>query len=64
MSGHSRWSQINHKTKMVQPGSISWMFGSPVQVDQQIQNKLDKLIEALDDQDDVEDVVINLQLPI
>lgn len=76
----------NHEAKMVQPGSISWMFRpaaevdggveprKPVpssqrkatsargrQADEQTQQKLDKLFEALDDNDDVSDVVSNLK---
>lgn len=48
-------------SKMVQPGSISWMFSQPpVETDQATQDELTKLFEALDDQDDVEDVVSNL----
>lgn len=49
--------------KMVQPGSIQWLFDQPpVSIeDQDLQNKIDKLLETLDDQDDVEDVILNLK---
>lgn len=50
-----------HEAKMVQPGSINWMFGNSIRVDQQIQQKLDTIFEALDNNDDVSDVVSNLQ---
>src|SRR3989338_3411675 len=49
----------NHEAKMVQPGSIGWMFNTPVQVNEQIQQKLDELFDALDSNDDVSDVSSN-----
>lgn len=50
-----------HESKMVRPGSLSWLFGQPVSVaDVSDQEKLDKLLGALDDQDEVEDVSSNL----
>ena len=51
----------DREAKMVQPGSIGWMFDSPVQVDEQTQRKIDKLLEALDDLDDVSDIISNLK---
>lgn len=51
----------NH-SKMVPPGSISWMFGQVVSViDPGTQDMIQKLFEALDNQDDVEDVASNLE---
>lgn len=50
-----------HGAKMVQPGSIAWMFNTPATVDSVMQEQLDKLLEALDNQDDIDDVVTNLQ---
>ena len=50
----------NHESKMVQPGSIGWMFGSPVQANEQTQQKLNNLFEALDNNDDVTDITSNL----
>ena len=49
-----------HNAKMVQPGSISWMFSSPTSVDEATQHQLDTLFEALDDQDDVDNIDSNL----
>ncbi len=50
-----------NSSKLVPPGSISWMFNQPVTVeDTTIQSQIDKLFEALDDNDDVEDVASNL----
>lgn len=50
-----------HDAKMVQPGSLSWMFGRPAPVpDPSTQERLDALLEALDDQDEVQDVSSNL----
>ena len=51
----------DHEAKMVQPGSISWMFNTPVQVDEQTQQKLNNLFDALDDNDDVDDIISNTQ---
>lgn len=50
----------DNDSKLVQPGSVSWMFGQKVAVDPVAQAKIDKLFEALDDQDEVEDVISNL----
>jgi len=51
----------DHGAKMVQPGSISWMFNqSPTEIARSNQQAIDKLFEALDDHDDVEDVISNL----
>ncbi|HXK40800.1 MAG TPA: YebC/PmpR family DNA-binding transcriptional regulator [Candidatus Paceibacterota bacterium] len=50
----------DHEAKMVQPGSIGWMFGSPVQANEQTQQKLNNLFEALDNNDDVTDITSNL----
>ena len=51
----------DNESKMVQPGSLSWMFGQRISVDPVAQAKIDKLFEALDDQDEVEDMVTNLK---
>ena len=51
----------DHEAKMVQPGSISWMFNTPIQADEQTQQKINNLFEDLDNNDDVSDVVSNLQ---
>jgi len=51
----------SHEAKMVQPGSIGWMFNTPVQIEEQIQQKLDGLFDALDNNEDVEDVITNLE---
>ncbi|KKS01053.1 MAG: hypothetical protein UU54_C0012G0002 [Candidatus Yanofskybacteria bacterium GW2011_GWA2_41_22] len=50
------------EAKMVQPGSIQWLFDQPpVSIENaELQNRIDKLFEALDDQDEVEDIVSNL----
>ena len=51
----------DHNSKMVPPGSVSWMFNRSVSVEsQETQSQIDKLFEALDDNDDVDDVVSNL----
>lgn len=48
--------------KMVPPGSIAWMFNQPsVTVNDSTQQQLDKLFEALDDNDDIEDITSNLK---
>lgn len=48
-------------SKMVPPDSLSWMFNQPVSITNPAnQEKLNKLLEALDDQNEVEDVVSNL----
>lgn len=50
-----------HESKMVLPGSLSWLFSQPVSIaDVSDREKLDKLLEALDDQDEIEDVSSNL----
>lgn len=46
--------------KMVTPGSISWMFNTPATISPEAHIQLDTLFEALDDQDDVDDVTSNL----
>jgi|SRR3989344_4741896 len=52
----------DHSSKMVPPGSIAWMFSQPkVTGDESIQDEITKLFEALDDNDDVEDVSSNLE---
>lgn len=50
----------DHKSKMVQPGSIGWMFNVPAKINEQTQQEIDKLFEALANNDDVEEVVSNL----
>lgn len=50
-----------HGSKMIPPGSIAWMFDQPVSTrSPDIQAQIDKLFQALDDHDDVEDVTSNL----
>lgn len=50
-----------NNSKLVQPGSLSWMFNTPLVLeDTSIQEQVDKLFETLDDQDEVEDVISNL----
>lgn len=52
----------DHNSKMVPPGSISWMFTQPALIaDPAISKELDELFEVLDDHDDIEDIVSNLQ---
>lgn len=52
----------DHNSKLVPPGSISWMFAQPTLItDPAINKKLDELFEVLDDHDDIEDVVSNLE---
>ncbi|OGM99624.1 MAG: hypothetical protein A3B91_03955 [Candidatus Yanofskybacteria bacterium RIFCSPHIGHO2_02_FULL_41_29] len=52
----------DHSSKLVSPGSISWMFNQPpVQVnDPAINKEIDALLEELGDHDDIEDVISNL----
>lgn len=50
-----------NNSKLVQPGSLAWMFNQSIIVESTIQEQADKLLEALDDQDEVEDVVSNLE---
>jgi len=53
--------------KMVPENSLNWMFDqnwnphAPLEVDQPAQEKLDKLLEELDNNDDVENVFTNLK---
>lgn len=49
--------------KMVQPGSIKWLFDQPpISIeDPYLQSQIDKLFEVLDDQDDVDDIISNLK---
>ncbi len=50
-----------HASKLVQPGSLTWMFNQPLTLsDTSVHEQVDKLFEALDDQDEVEDVSSNL----
>ena len=51
----------NHHVKMVNPRSIDWMFNTPATISSEEHAQLDKLFEALDDQDDVDDVVSNVE---
>ena len=52
----------DNDSKLVAPGSISWMFNQTVTInDSEINKALDTLFEALDDNDDVEDVATNIQ---
>src|SRR3989344_2317395 len=51
-----------NNSKLVQPGSLTWMFNQPFTLnDPSLQEQVDKLFEALDDQDEVEDVSSNLE---
>lgn len=52
---------LDHRAKMVQPGSIDWMFKTLLPIDDGAQGQLNELLEALDDQDDVNDIVSNLK---
>jgi len=50
-----------NNSKLVQPGSLTWMFNQPLTLnDSSLQGQVDKLFEALDDQDEIEDVNSNL----
>ncbi len=64
----------DNNSKLVQPGSLAWMFtrqsfpeenlggfSQKISVSGAAQGQIDKLFEALDDQDEVEDVESNLQ---
>lgn len=52
----------DHDSKVVPPGSISWMFDQPVLItDELINQRITLLLEALDNHDDVEDVLLNLK---
>ncbi len=51
----------DNNSKLVQPGSLTWMFNQPLTLnDPPLHQQVDKLFEALDDQDEVEDVSSNL----
>jgi YebC/PmpR family DNA-binding regulatory protein len=51
-----------HASKLVQPGSLTWMFNQPLIInDPAVHERVDKLFEALDDQDEVEEVTSNLE---
>ena len=51
-----------NNSKLVQPGSLNWMFSQPLTLSgTSAQEEVSKLFEALDDQDEVEDVISNLQ---
>lgn len=51
-----------HSSKLVQPGSLAWMFNQSLTISEHsLQEQIGKLFEALDDQDEVEDVISNLQ---
>ena len=53
----------SHEAKMVSLGSVSWMFHQPIEkVPEGAEAKLDKLLEALDNHDDVEDVALNVSV--
>ena len=50
-----------NNSKLVQPGSLTWMFNQSLTLnDSSLQEQVNKLFEALDDQDEVEDVNSNL----
>lgn len=48
-------------SKLVQPGSLAWMFSQKISAETQVQEKIDLLFESLDNQDEVEDVISNLE---
>lgn len=50
----------DNESKMVSPGSLTWMFSQSSSISQSDQEKLDKLLSDLDDQDEVEEVASNL----
>ena len=51
-----------NNSKLVQPGSLSWMFNNPLTLDDvSTLEQVTTLFEALDDQDEVEDVSSNLE---
>lgn len=56
-----------HEVKMVPENSLNWMFSqdwepnTPIEVMPEVQQKLEKLFEALDDNDDVENISTNLK---
>lgn len=50
-----------NNSKLVQPGSLTWMFNQPLTTsDASTHEQVDKLFEALDNQNEVEDVSSNL----
>lgn len=50
----------NHESKMVTPGSLTWIFNQPpVSLDESTRKKLGNLLEELDDHDDIEDITTN-----
>ncbi|MDO8658813.1 MAG: YebC/PmpR family DNA-binding transcriptional regulator, partial [Candidatus Levybacteria bacterium] len=50
-----------NNSKLVQPGSLAWMFHTPAIIGPEEHIQLDTLFESLDDQDEVEDVSSNLK---
>ena len=56
-----------HEAKMVPENSLNWMFDqnwtphAPIEVTPEVQQKLEKLFEALDNHNDVENVYTNLK---
>jgi len=59
-----------HGGKLAEPGSVRYMFEKkgeewvskyPMEVDEKILNQLEKLFEALDDNDDVQEIYSNLE---
>jgi len=55
----------DNKSKMVPPNSIDWMFSqpSPDISDPKVWSQIDKLLEQLENHDDVEDVSSNITRP-
>lgn len=50
-----------NNSKMVPLGGVVWMLNQPIQIsDPETQKQIDQLFEALDNHDDVEDVISNL----
>lgn len=50
-----------NNSKLVQPESLSWMFSTPAIINPKEHIQINALFEALDDQDEVEDVISNLE---
>ena len=51
-----------NNSKLVQPESLTWMFNQPLTLNgASVHEQVDKLFEALDNQDEVEDVISNLK---
>lgn len=49
-----------NSAKIVPPGSISWMFNQPISASRETRERINKLLEALDNNNDVEEITTNL----